>query len=321
VGLAIVGLMSESFRLMADLEGVVGGDRIISATIGPEGDACLLSVAPEDEHIALGRETGKGGATFPLSRAKSSYRARFIRCRETILQQTELSGIEQAFPTVQPLMNGEILLAGARCRFQDEDPEENGVVFDRNGRAVRRFILGDGIQDVQTTKEGMIWVSYFDEGVMGNFGWDEPIGVAGIVCFDADGKKQWDFKPPKDVDIILDCYAMNVADDAVWACYYTEFPVVRIDSSRRVRAWRNTVRGARAIAVSDQRVVLWGGYGEERTRCVVQEYTESEDDLTKMELIDLRFPIEVHSKAIRVTGRGKSLHAFVGAQWYSWTMR
>jgi hypothetical protein len=316
----MVALMSESFQLVADLGRVVGSDKIISASIGPEGDACLLTVAPEDEDIALERETGKGGATFPLSRPKSSFRAKFIRYRDGILQKTEVAGVEQAFPTVQPLMNGKILLVGARCRFRDGDPENNGVVFDRAGKEVRRFVLGDGIEDVQTTKEGMIWVSYFDEGVMGNFGWEEPIGAAGIVCFDAYGKKLWDFKPPKNVDIIVDCYAINVTDNSVWACYYTEFPVVRIDSLRRVRAWRNSVRGAKAIAVGDNKVVLWGGYGEERTRCVVQEYSESKDELKNLEFVDLRFPVGIDVSGVRVTGRGNALHAFVGTQWYSWSM-
>ncbi|WP_176444820.1 hypothetical protein [Paenibacillus herberti] len=40
----------------------------------------------------------------------------------------------------------------------------------------REFLLGDGIQSVQVTDKGIIWTSYFDEGVFGNNGWDKPIG-------------------------------------------------------------------------------------------------------------------------------------------------
>ncbi len=54
----------------------------------------------------------------------------------------------------------------------------NGRVFGPDGALRREFLLGDGIQDVQTTAEGDIWVSRFDEGVYGNLGWggrgDDP---------------------------------------------------------------------------------------------------------------------------------------------------
>jgi hypothetical protein len=29
-------------------------------------------------------------------------------------------------------------------------------------------------------------------------------------------------------DAISDCYALNVDDTSAWACYYSDFPVVRI---------------------------------------------------------------------------------------------
>ncbi|HEY6227717.1 MAG TPA: hypothetical protein VI282_11405 [Verrucomicrobiae bacterium] len=313
--------MSENFfALKADLGELVGDRKIISATVGPDGEACLFAVAARDGGIALGREERKGFAIFPLSRARNSYEAMFMRYRDCVLQRTELKGVEQAFPTVEALPNGEILLVGARCHYRDGNPEKNAVVFGPDGREVRRFVLGDGIADVQTTKEGLIWVSYFDEGVFGNFGWNEPMGAAGIVCFNARGEKVWDFVAPSKAGMVADCYAMNVAGDAVWACYYTDFPVVRIDAARKVRAWRNSVAGASAMAVNNRHVVLWGGYGEERMRCIVQEYSESEPELKNSREIGLEFPAEVDAKGLRVTGRGAGLHAFVGARWYRWTM-
>jgi hypothetical protein len=228
--------------------------------------------------------------------------------------------MEQAHPTAQPLPNGEILVVGHRCHFRNGDPEKNVAVYDRNGSLLRRFVLGDGIQDVQTTRDGSIWVSYFDEGVFGNFGWNEPMGSPGIVCFDASGAKVWDFEAPPGFDTMADCYVMNVADDAVWGCYYTDFPVVRIDSQRKVRAWRNTIAGATAMAVDDWRVVLWGGYGEKRSRCVIQEYSKRDLELQKLRGVSLRFPSEVESDKVRVIGRGAKLHAFAGARWYCWAI-
>jgi hypothetical protein len=52
----------------------------------------------------------------------------------------------------------------------------------------RTFTIGDGVQDVRTTPGGDVWVSYFDEGVFGNYRWSppgpEPIGAPGLVAFD-----------------------------------------------------------------------------------------------------------------------------------------
>jgi hypothetical protein len=40
-------------------------------------------------------------------------------------------------------------------------------VYDKDGQPQRTLNLGDAINDAQTTPNGKIWVSYFDEGVYG----------------------------------------------------------------------------------------------------------------------------------------------------------
>ncbi len=92
---------------------------------------------------------------------------------------------------VQPTPDGLLAVAG-RSHWRPEGPEANAVVYDRDGRELRRFLLGDGINDVRTTPDGTIWVSYFDEGVFGNFGWGhpgpEPIGAPGLRAFSPTGE-------------------------------------------------------------------------------------------------------------------------------------
>jgi hypothetical protein len=125
-----------------------------------------------------------------------------------------------------------------------------------NGEAESTFTLGDGVQDVQVSRAGRIWVSYQDEGVFGNYGWGAPngpapLGSAGLVCWDTDGTKVWDFVAPDGLPAIADCYAMNVSDEAAWACYYTDFPIARVWGGFRRRrlglrsAWRARSRRAR----------------------------------------------------------------------------
>jgi len=307
------------FELKADLTEIIGAKKVISATIGSVGELCLLLVTSEGEQLANGREEKDGFAIFPLSTAKQTYSATFIRYLDRVLQKTELREVRQAFPSCQPLPNGEILLTGARCHYRNGNPERNATVYDQNGMRSREFVLGDGIEDTQTDQTGMIWVSYFDEGIFGNFGWKTPMGAAGLVCFDGNGTKVWEFQESGGAAMIADCYALNVAENSVWACYYTDFPVIRIDPHRYVRAWSNSVSGAHAIAVNDRHVALYGGY-RKLSRCILQEYGRS-STLSNAQELNVRFENEVDLKGVRIMGRGPSLHAFVGTRWYSWDIK
>ena len=73
------------------------------------------------------------------------------------------------------------LLLGARCAYRENGPDPNAWIVSRDGAVLSRFCLGDGIQDRVVKKDGTIITSYFDEGVFGNYGWDEPLGDCGPV--------------------------------------------------------------------------------------------------------------------------------------------
>ncbi len=300
------------FHIKADLSKIVGTKRVVASSIGPLGEACLLLVNPAFQKSAFGRVKRAGFGSFPFSRPQKSYAATFIRYDGAVLQETELSTVNIAFPTVQPLPNGEVLLVGARCYYRNGDPEKNAAIYDSKGRVVRHFVLGDGIADVQTTNEGLIWVSYFDEGVFGNYGWDKPMGSAGLASYDLQGRVVWTFEPPDGFDAIADCYALNVAPEAAWTYYYSQFPVVRVQSGN-VRGWRNQIGGANALAVDGRRLVPWGGYGDQHSRCVFQEI--SGDNLVNCASLNLGFPSEINPMSARVLGRGSTLHAFAENFW------
>jgi hypothetical protein len=182
------------------------------------------------------------------------------------------------------------------------------------------MVFGDGIADVQVASDHRIWVSYFDEGVFGNFGWPfPPMGSDGLLCFDNEGSIVWRFHSPGGFDTISDCYALNAANDAVWIYYYTDFPIVRISYDGKVQGWQNEFSGARALAVSDQHVMLWGGYQGERDRCIVQ--TIEGDKLISPRKLDLRLPDGQPLGNARVIGRDSILHAFHGTSWYQFDLR
>lgn len=92
---------------------------------------------------------------------------------------------------IRPLC-GNFLLLGARCHYNDgNNPENNALVIDEAGSKKYEMCLGDGINDCITTEDGKIITSYFDEGVFGNYGWDQPIGSSGLIVWDVTGRILW----------------------------------------------------------------------------------------------------------------------------------
>jgi len=160
-------------------------------------------------------------------------------------------------------------------------------------------------------------VGYFDEGVYGNFGWQHdggPFGAAGLSCFSQDGKKIWDFEPPEGVDAISDCYALNVSSTSAWAYYYTDFPIAFVDSEWRVRTWKTHISGAKAFAVGNERILLYGGYGDRRTACSLLKIQNGATELIGD--VSLVLPKEVDLAKATVIGRNRELHVFFNDDWY-----
>jgi hypothetical protein len=154
---------------------------------------------------------------------------------------------------VQPFENGWLL---------GERRGGRGTVYNANGAV--RFILdlGDASEDLQTTPDGRIWVSYFDEGVFGT-----GIGQQGLICFDGAGQhlfKYADFAEQEGLPMICDCYAINVDEGGVvWLNYYTDFPLVRLNGYKVDKVWRGfghmgksfAMLGNEAVYISDGRLV------------------------------------------------------------------
>ena len=149
------------------------------------------------------------------------------------------------------------------------------------------------------------------------FHFDQRADFSGI-CFDSAGRILWEFTPPAGFDSVCDCYALNVAKNSVWACYYTDFPLVTIESDNRVQGWKNDAGGASALAVDGRRVLLWGGYGEKRSRCVVQEI--SDKALTNSREVKVGLPAGFELIGATVIGRDSMLHAFAANSWFTFDL-
>lgn len=202
-----------------------------------------------------------------------------------------------------PMVNDEILLLGARCMFYASGPENNAVVVDKQGKVVREFCLGDGIQDCITTEEGSIITSYFDEGVFGNFGWDKPIGMCGLIKWDSYGDPVW--KADRD---IMDCYAVNVDElDNLWYYYYTDFDLVKTDCQRET-VYHPEIDGASSFLLTQDgmNVIFDKGYGRsgEYTSFTINYHTLKKSDDIEFCYNDNKIPVYIDrfrsSKAVLI---------------------
>jgi hypothetical protein len=172
-------------------------------------------------------------------------------------------------------------------------------------------VVGDGIEHVQTTRRGQVWTGYFDEGIFGNFGWRDPIGAKGLLCWSSHGKRLYEFHPPAGANPMADCYALNVVSEtAVWTCYYTDFPLVRIEDMRDASCWQGAPPGTSAFAVFGDRVLFRGGY-DARSELVLCRLLEDGAMAVERRLKPTG-PDGSELGEARATGRGPFLYFFVG---------
>ena len=294
------------------------GEERVTASVGPDGQVIALWVKPSDRLALSARTTLRGGATSPDPRTARPVAARISTHAPDPAASVELPGLEVAHVTVQPLPEGRILVVGARARWRPEGPDRNAIIYDTEGSVVAEATLGDGIEHVFTTHAGHVWVGYFDEGVYGNNGWGGPGGPApmgkhGLVRYSPDLQAEWAFP-----GAIGDCYALNIDGDTAWTCYYTDFPIARV-SDGALTTWRNTVSGARALAVEGSRIALLGGYRPNRDRLAVGTLRGEDLHITGQYRIVLPDgqPLPAGTRTI---GRGPDLHILTGQDWYRLAM-
>ncbi len=240
--------------------------------------------------------------------------------------------LETPFPKFDRFSDGRWLVAASRS-----GGEADARVLAPDGVVLDRLTLGDGIEHVAIDAEDRVWVGWFDEGMFGNDGWrvpgqEWPPSSNGVACFAADGTllplPVW----PAEAGTIADCYALNVMGPGVWACPYTEFPLVRFIPGETARWWRTHNVAPKAIAVDGNHALLAGGYNKEASRLVLVELVgnglgEKAPLLATWTLPLRRLPpsdnewAPVWHRPSLLTGRGDTLHLVDDGCWYRWRVR
>jgi hypothetical protein len=173
-----------------------------------------------------------------------------------------LPDIHASFPFVQPMPEGGFALVGGRAAWHPQGPEHNAYLYSTSGDLLATGCLGDGISHLQTDDHGFLWAGYFDEGVFGNFGWGSPgptpLGAPGIVAWSKSFDVVWALDPAESV--VSDCYAFNVSREAVVACTFAGFPILRIAGGSCTLTPTQGIRGPWGILADEARVAILGSY-------------------------------------------------------------
>ena len=240
------------------LKEMIGQHTLVTFNVGPGGEVFVLLAVNSLDY----RTKDNGFASFAKIVPDSPQRYRVLVFRQGELElDLAIQGERLNIHILQPLGN-DLLLACSRSEYRREnDFDLNARVYSRDGRFLREFLLGDGLETIQTTGRSDIWASYFDEGIFGNYGWRDPVGSAGLVAWSELGEKIYEYEAVGSVDAIADCYALNVAsNDDVWCCYYTDFPLVHLHKNRIASTWTVPISGSHAFAVKGEHALFAGGY-------------------------------------------------------------
>ncbi|MGE7768890.1 hypothetical protein [Peribacillus sp. NPDC096540] len=177
------------------------------------------------------------------------------------IQKYTISPVRKLFNHIQRLNDGWLL---AESRADDENVK-NATIFDDYGNSIISFHLGDGIENLQVSENGDIWVGYFDEGVYG-----QTVGGSGLSCFNSKGKQVFDFTDfswgKKDIPPIDDCYALNVvSNDEIYCYYYSDFPLLSIKNMNEYRIYNKLkIKGSNAFAVWQEQILFGPTYSNDK---------------------------------------------------------
>jgi hypothetical protein len=235
-----------AFRRVSELQALPHIGRVVNLCLDWNTKPLLLVAeaglpAPQDSY-------NQSGTTLRNAAPKAHHVVTFENDRQYVVNFPDAKGLTTYH--VQRYGEG-WLLADSRGG--------SATIYDATGKILKELDLGDGSKDVQTTAQGNIWVSYFDEGVFG-----DGIGSAGLVCFDRTGKPLFNYAEwaeKTQAPFIDDCYALNVmTDDEVWLSYYSGFPLVRIKRFELENIWKEFGSISHGFAIRSGTVVYKKAY-------------------------------------------------------------
>jgi len=137
------------------------------------------------------------------------------------------------------------------------------------------------------------------------------VSSSGLAQFDAAGSVLWGYNSEERSSSIDDCYALTLAGNTVWSCFYSNFPIISVDEGK-VRQWQNSIGGAHALAIEDGYALIAGGYNEQAGRVALLRLGEDEAELVG----EIQIPVRPRGTPGLMQGSGNTLHIVEGAIWH-----
>jgi hypothetical protein len=248
------------FSYTFNLDNILNQDKIIDCCIGMNGEVIILAQLNEPD-----RYDENGIGIFPKVSSKKDNHYRIYKIFSESISKIDIQNEHFNYHFIRDLGNETYLLACARSYYYNENKYDlNAHIYDCKGEKLREFLIGDGIQDIKVTKEGTIWTSYFDEGIFGNYGWENPIGSSGLRAWDTHGNSLYSYDPANEEYSICDCYALNISEEnEVWFYFYTEFYICRLTKNMNTEYWKSDISGAHMLLISYGFVLIDQGYNEQ----------------------------------------------------------
>jgi len=256
----------------------------------------------DDGRLVLVRVNTDVAAVSVHERAQVWPKARLrLSCFDGTTESDVLELAAVPWPKVGKLPDGRWLVVQSRCSWS----ARNVSIFNPDGSRGESFAVGDGVGPIVCLPDGRLWVGYIDQGVFGDPRRKHPAS-SGLAAFDINGV--WVGRFAHQEYAICDCYALGATGTVVWACTYTDFPIIRIDGGG-VRLWHNSIDGPFAIAANDTHVMLAGGYHADANRLVLLRL-EGRNAVPVDE-----FRLETDDGKIEWLGRNGTKHAIAGSEW------
>lgn len=290
---------------------------IVASSVDANGNALLLIASRGDQAEATAKET-RGIGIFPKSRSAFELAFSLVVQSRACAKVTKLPAMDITFPYVDKFSDGGCVLVGARSSWRSKDDFDlNGALIERGAKTAKRVCFGDGIEDVGVDDADRIWISYFDEGVFGNFGWSHPgptgLGAGGVNCFDRTGELLWQHNREDATEHVDDCYAMNVSPLGVWFYFYTAFKVARVTDDFSVEYFDTPVGGSHSFVTDGHRFVFSSQYREPVTTFHVTNFYKGK--LVHRRKLSLSLPAGIKEDNIKMKARGNKLHVFTDKHW------
>jgi len=242
-------------------------------------------------------------SNYDINSSTNSYHIYLIKNNKDIVHICSINNTMDVHFLRRLKDNDDFLLVCARCRFYScNNIEKNAFIVNSSGEIKKTLVLGDGIEDIKIENQ-IIWVSYFDEGVFGNFGWDNPnhrIGADGLVAFTMNGEKAYGYNSKcGNEHFISDCYAFNIDDNGEkWIYSYDEFILCKLNRNNQEKYYFCDNIGGSLLLVYSDYILMDGGY---KNRDLLTIYKRNKDNFIKT--IDIRLLCNTSNKKLEMIKR------------------